>query len=224
MQADCSCTGSPCLYAVQSAAPSPVPLPTPGEAPNSCPASSLSSPTPVDLVSACSYAILAKSGISTVPTSAITGDSAVSPIDSGSITGFTLALDSSGHSSTSSQLTSKAFADNYSSPTPGDLNVAFLDLKAAYTEASQRTATSSMVDGAIGGLSLTTGVYTFTSGINITSVFMHRYGCHIHTVRRSHSSTRNLIVMFRKIWAYVNVFLTITSSLYLIPTDSTHVT
>jgi hypothetical protein len=169
VQADCTCSGSPCLNPVPSAAPSPMPLPTRSEAPNSCPASSPSSPTPVDLVSACNYAILTKAGISTVPTSDITGDIAVSPIDSGSITGFTLILDDSGQFSKSSQVTGKAFADNYSSPTPGDLNVAVLDLEAAYTDASQRTATSSIVDGAIGGLTLTTGVYTFTSGITITS-------------------------------------------------------
>jgi hypothetical protein len=104
-----------------------------------------------------------------VAPSDITGDIAVSPIDSGSITGFTLILDDSGQFSKSSQVTGKAFADNYSSPTPGDLKVAVLDLEAAYTDASQRTATSSIVDGAIGGLTLTTGVYTFTSGITITS-------------------------------------------------------
>jgi hypothetical protein len=168
-QADCTCTGSLCLTAVPSAAPSRVPLPTPSEAPNSCPASSPSSPAPVDLESACNYAILTKSGISTVPSSDVTGNIAVSPIDSGSITGFTLILDSSGQFSTSTQVTGKAFADNYSSPIPGELSVAVLDLEAAYTNASQRTATSSLVDGAIGGLTLTTGVYTFTAGITITS-------------------------------------------------------
>jgi hypothetical protein len=157
-QADCTCTGSPCLNAAPSAAPSPV-----------CPASSPSSPAPVDLESACNYAILTKAGITTVPSSNITGNIAVSPIDSGSITGFTLILDSSGQFSTSTQVTGKAFADDYSSPTQGELNVAVLDLEAAYTNASLRTATSSLVDGAIGGLTLTTGVYTFTSGITITS-------------------------------------------------------
>jgi hypothetical protein len=56
------------------------------------------------------YAILAKTGISTVPDSVITGDIAVSPMAATGITGFTLILDSSGGSSTSTQVTGKIFA------------------------------------------------------------------------------------------------------------------
>ena len=44
--------------------------------------------TPVNLGTAGNFVILAKSGISTVPTSAITGDIGVSPIDATAITGF----------------------------------------------------------------------------------------------------------------------------------------
>jgi hypothetical protein len=59
---------------------------------------------PVNLLSAGDYVILTKTGISTVPTSTITGDIAVK-----AITGFGLTLDSSGESSTSTQLTGKAY-------------------------------------------------------------------------------------------------------------------
>src|ERR1700690_2410427 len=45
---------------------------------------------PVNLGTAGNYVILAKSGISTVPTSAITGDIGVSPISATAITGFAL--------------------------------------------------------------------------------------------------------------------------------------
>jgi hypothetical protein len=48
---------------------------------------------PVGLGTACNYVILAKSGISTVPTSAITGSIAVSPIAATAMTGFGLVLD-----------------------------------------------------------------------------------------------------------------------------------
>jgi hypothetical protein len=61
----------------------------------------------VDLGSASNYAIILKTGISTVPVSAFTGDIAVSPIASGAITGFFLTLDSSGQFSASSRVTGR---------------------------------------------------------------------------------------------------------------------
>jgi hypothetical protein len=45
---------------------------------------------PVNLGTACNYVIMAKTGISTVPTSIIAGDIAVSPIAASAITGFGL--------------------------------------------------------------------------------------------------------------------------------------
>jgi hypothetical protein len=48
----------------------------------------------VELGTAGNYVILTKTGISTVPTSAITVDSAVSPIAATAITGFGLVMDS----------------------------------------------------------------------------------------------------------------------------------
>jgi hypothetical protein len=129
--------------------------------------------TPVDLGSACNYAILAKSGISTVPISAITGNIGVSPIASGAITGFDLALDASTQFSTASQVTGKAFAADYSGPTPANLTAAVSDMEAAYIKASQCPSTDAtrknIGGGTIGGQTLTPGVYTFTVGININS-------------------------------------------------------
>jgi hypothetical protein len=127
----------------------------------------------VDLGSACNYAILAKSGISTVPTSAITGDIAVSPIVATAITGFTLTLDSSGEFSTSSQVTGKAFASNYAVPTPSILTAAVYDMEVAYADASARSNTDgsrkNIGGGTIGGHTFPPGVYTFTSSVSITS-------------------------------------------------------
>jgi hypothetical protein len=129
--------------------------------------------TPVDIGSACNYAILAKSGISTVPSSAITGDIGVSPIAATAITGFDLILDSSTQYATASQITGKAFASDYSGPTQENLTTAVSDMEAAYTEASKcpgNDPTKLNVEaGIIGGQILTPGVYTFTVGININS-------------------------------------------------------
>jgi hypothetical protein len=129
---------------------------------------------PVDLGTACNYAILAKSGISTVPTSTITGDIGVSPIAATAIAGFGLALDeSSGEFSTSSQVSGDVFASDYGGPTPAMMTAAVSDMEAAYTNASQRPNTDptriNIGDGIIGGQTFFPGVYTFTSGITIMS-------------------------------------------------------
>ena len=60
---------------------------------------------PVNLGTAGNVAILAKSGISTVPNSAVTGDISVSPIDHTGITGFSKTLDSTNVFATSAQVT-----------------------------------------------------------------------------------------------------------------------
>jgi len=73
---------------------------------------------PVALGSADSFVLLAKSGISTTGTTAITGDIGVSPIDSTAITGFGLIMDSSGQFSTSVLVTGNVYAADYAVPTP----------------------------------------------------------------------------------------------------------
>jgi hypothetical protein len=123
---------------------------------------------PVYLGSACNYALLAKSGISTVPNSVITGDIAVSPIAGTALTGFSLTLDKSGQFATSTQVAGKLYGADYAVPTPATLTTAVLDMEGAYTEASGRTATRFTSTGsALGGQTMFPGVYTFTSGITI---------------------------------------------------------
>jgi hypothetical protein len=128
---------------------------------------------PIDLGYACNYVILAKTGISTVPNSVVTGDIGVSPIAATAMTGFSLASDSSGQFSTSSQVTGKAYAADYSGSTPADMTAAVSAMEAAYTNAAARPTTDSsgnnMGGGAIGGNTLTAGVYTFTVGVGIAS-------------------------------------------------------
>jgi hypothetical protein len=108
-----------------------------------------------------------------VPDSAITGDIAVSPIAGGAITGFSLTLDPSGRFSTSSQCTGKAFAADYATPTPATLTQAVYDMEAAYTSAAARSNTDAsrknIGGGTIGGQTFSPGVYTWASGVTITS-------------------------------------------------------
>jgi hypothetical protein len=91
----------------------------------------------VDLGTAGDYVILAKTGISTVPDSFFIGDIAVSPIAAAAITGFDLIIDSDGLFSTASQLTGKAYAVDYASPSPIELTTAVGDMETAYTNAAE---------------------------------------------------------------------------------------
>ena len=123
--------------------------------------------------------ILTKSGISTVPASAITGDIAVSPIADTAMTGFSFTADSSGEFSTSSQITGKAFAATNLAPIPGHLTTAVSAMEAAYTDATGRPAAvgrrlnlgTGTLGGKFGGTTapLTAGVYTFGTDVTIGS-------------------------------------------------------
>jgi hypothetical protein len=125
----------------------------------------------VELGTAGDYVILAKTGISTVPKSDITGDIAVSPIAGAAITGFDLIMDSLGVFSTASQVTGKVYASNYASPTPVGLTTAISDMETAYTDAAGRPNTDqkkvNLGGGEIGSETLTHGVYTFDTDITI---------------------------------------------------------
>ncbi|MHB1485014.1 MAG: ice-binding family protein [Saccharofermentanales bacterium] len=125
---------------------------------------------PVDLGLAGNFAILAKSGISTVPDSSITGDVGVSPISSTAITGFSLILDASNQFSVSNQLTGKAYAPDYASPTSSMLTTAVLDMQAAYSDAAGRSAEfTELYTGNLSGRTLKPGVYKWGTGVLITS-------------------------------------------------------
>ncbi|KAJ7100075.1 antifreeze protein [Mycena belliarum] len=130
-----------------------------------------SGPAAVNLRTAGNFAILSKSGVSTIPPSVITGSVAVSPISSGGLTGFSLILDPSGQSATSSQVVGKLFAASFSSPTPATLTVATGDMGTAFTDATGRANPNftNLASGAIGGLTLAPGLYKWTSLVSIGS-------------------------------------------------------
>ena len=127
-------------------------------------------PLPVVLGTAGDYVILSKSGISTVPTSAVTGNIGVSPIDSTGITGFSLTLDASVQFATSAQVIGKVYAPDYSAPTPSNLTTAVSNMQTAYTDASGRAPDATELGaGNIGGLTMAPGVYKWSSSVTIPS-------------------------------------------------------
>jgi hypothetical protein len=128
-------------------------------------------PAPVVLGTAGTYAVLAKSGISTVPTSAITGNIGLSPAAASFITGFALNLPAGSAFSTSTQVTGNVYAANYAVPTPVNLTTAIGDMQTAYTDAAGRPTPdySELAVGHIGGLTLTPGLYKWSSAVTIAT-------------------------------------------------------
>jgi hypothetical protein len=127
-------------------------------------------PAPVPLGKAAEFAILSKTGISTVPASAITGHVGVSPAAATYLTGFSLVLDpSTKFSHTTQVIDGHAYGADYDSPDL--LTKAIADLETAYTDASNRINPDflELTTGRIGGLTLTPGLYKWTSGINIAT-------------------------------------------------------
>ena len=128
------------------------------------------SPAPVNLGGAGDFVILSKSGISTVPQSAITGNIGVSPIARGGMTGFSETMDGTNTFSQATQVTGKMFAADYSGTTPTVLGLAVLDMQAAYTDAAGRAPDFiELASGNIGGMTLEPGTYKWATGVTILS-------------------------------------------------------
>lgn len=125
-------------------------------------------PAPVMLGGAGNFVILAKSAISTTGTTAVTGDIGVSPVDSTGITGFGLIMDSTGTFSTSSLITGKAYAADYTPPTPSNLTTAVNNMLTAYTDAAGRAPDyTELRTGNIGGMTLPPATYKWSTGVLI---------------------------------------------------------
>lgn len=123
---------------------------------------------PVELGSAENFVVLAKSAISTVPPSVITGDLGLSPAAASYITGFSLTADASDEFAISAQVTGRIYASDYASPTPADLTTAISDMELAFTDAASRAAdVTELGAGNIGGMTLTPGVYAWGTGLLI---------------------------------------------------------
>ncbi|HEX7600508.1 MAG TPA: ice-binding family protein [Polyangiaceae bacterium] len=125
------------------------------------------SPLPVNLGLAGSFAILARSGISTVPPSAITGNLGVGAAGA-YITGFSLTTDRANGFSTSPQVLGSVYAADDASPTPATLVTAVGDMQAAFTDAAGRAPNvTDLGAGNLGGMTLQPGVYRWGTDVSI---------------------------------------------------------
>lgn len=124
---------------------------------------------PVGLGTSGDFTILAKSGISSVPNCTLVGDIGVSPIASTAITGFSLVMDASTQFSRSAQVNGKVYAANYGVPTPTKMTTAVSAMEAAYTDAAGRALpdAAELGSGNIGGLTITNGLYKWSTGVTI---------------------------------------------------------
>lgn len=126
-----------------------------------------------DLGSAGNYAIMAKTGISNVTGSTVTGNIAVSPAAASYITGFALVMDASNEYSHSPSVVGNVYASDYSAPTPTHLTSAIGSMEQSYTDAAGRVLPdyTELASGNLGGLTLRPGLYKWTNTVTIpTSV------------------------------------------------------
>jgi hypothetical protein len=123
----------------------------------------------VDLGAAGDYVLLAKTAISNISTSAVTGDLGLSPAATSYITGFSL-TNATGYA-TSAQVTGKIYAADMADPTPINLTTAVNNMITAYTDAAGRTTPdfSELGTGNIGGMTLTPGLYKWTNTVTLPS-------------------------------------------------------
>jgi hypothetical protein len=141
----------------------------------STPSPSGAGPTPIslgsatDLGAAGAYAVLAKTGVTNVTGSTITGNVGVSPAAASYITGFALVADATNVFATSPSVVGHVYAASYAAPTPATLISAIGSMEIAYADAAGRTSPgfSELGSGAIGGLTLVPGLYKWTTSVTI---------------------------------------------------------
>ena len=123
----------------------------------------------VNLGSAANYVILAKTKISNIPTSAITGDLGLSPAATSYITGLSL-TNATGYA-TAVQVTGKIYASDMAAPTGINLTTAVENMITAYNDAAGRPTPDflELSTGNIGGKTLTPGLYKWTTTVTMPS-------------------------------------------------------
>jgi len=126
-------------------------------------------PATVNLLSAGNFVVLAETAITTTGATHLTGDIGVSPAAASYLTGFALVLDGSGTFSTSSLVTGKVYAADYTAPTPINMGIAVGDMYTAYTDAAGRPNPTGTELGAgnIGGFSFIPGIYKWSTNVTI---------------------------------------------------------
>lgn len=130
---------------------------------------SLSTLAVVDLGAAGNYLILAKTAITNISTSALTGDLGLSPAATSYITGLSI-TNATGYA-TSAQVTGKLYAADMADPTPINLTTAVSNMITAYNDAAGRPSPDflELGTGNIGGKTLTPGLYKWTNTVTMPS-------------------------------------------------------
>jgi len=124
----------------------------------------------VDLGMAKNFAILAESAISTTGVTSVTGDMGISPLAASFITGFGLTLHSSGTYSTSSLVTGKIYAADYTSPTPSNLTTTVDNMHTAFTTANGLAPNyTEYLAGNLNNVTLPAGVYKYGTGLLLSN-------------------------------------------------------
>ncbi|KJA18336.1 hypothetical protein HYPSUDRAFT_218265 [Hypholoma sublateritium FD-334 SS-4] len=125
----------------------------------------------INLGTAGGFTILAKSGISTVPFSAITGNIGVSPSSGTSLTGFSFIKAPSGTFATSNQVVGELLAADFTSPTSSQLSTAVLDMQTAFVDGNSRLLPNlNLLGGLLSAQTLAPGLYKWTSSVSITGL------------------------------------------------------
>jgi Ice-binding-like len=130
--------------------------------------------TCVNLGAAGNYAILAKTGVSSVPNSVLTGNVGLSPAARTFLTGWSLIAEPTDTSFGSAQVSGRLFAaDNVGGTTAVDLTTAVGDMGTAYTAAAGMApaggglTTACPGAGSFGSLTIAPGVYKCTPTVLI---------------------------------------------------------
>jgi hypothetical protein len=126
----------------------------------------------VDLGTAANYVILAKTGVSTVPSSVVTGNIGLSPAARGYLTGWSPIGEPTDTAYTSAQVAApgKLYADDMvGGTTKVDLGVAVLNMGTAYTAAAAMAGGPCAGTGHLGGLTLAAGHYTCAVDVDIAT-------------------------------------------------------
>ena len=124
-------------------------------------------PAPLVLGTASNYAVLAKTGITNVPTSKITGNVGLSPAAASYITGFSMTQ--AGTKWTAPEVSGGIFAADNDPPTPTKLTIAITDMMAAYTDGETRPTPTFLNhdSGALTSTPLAPGLYKWGSAVTI---------------------------------------------------------
>lgn len=137
----------------------------------------LTGTAPLDLGTAGNYAILSKAGVSTVPSSLVTGNIGVSPAARTYLTGWSLITEPTDTAFTSDQVVAPGrlfAADNVGGTTSTDLGTAVLDMGTAFTAGNALAGGPCPGSGIMSGITITTGVYTCANAVTIpTSITLN---------------------------------------------------